>query len=92
LWYLHGLDRYKLSDDFGFKLDTPSEDHDAIIDRLIAYYRRLKADAVHRGIAANLDMWTWITGLHSYMLDPTDPWPEGYVLADTWGVTGTITQ
>jgi len=34
----------------------------------------------------------WITGLHSYMLDPTDPWPEGYVLADTWGVTGTITQ
>jgi len=75
LWYLHGLDRYKLSDDFGFKLDTPSEDHDAIIDRLIAYYRRLKADAVHRGIAANLDMWTWITGLHRpfvEMLDAAD--------------------
>src|SRR6185369_13130376 len=33
-----------------------------------------------------------IAGLFSYMLDPTDPWPEGYVLADTWGVSGTITQ
>lgn len=28
----------------------------------------------------------WITGIHQYMLDPTDPWPEGYKLTDTWGV------
>jgi proline racemase len=34
----------------------------------------------------------WITGLHSYFVDPADPWPSGYVLADTWGVTGTTTQ
>ena len=27
----------------------------------------------------------WITGLHQHMLDPSDPWPEGYRLADTWG-------
>lgn len=26
----------------------------------------------------------WITGLRTEMLDPTDPWPEGYVLSDTW--------
>lgn len=26
----------------------------------------------------------WITGLHHYTLDPSDPWPEGYVLSDTW--------
>jgi len=26
----------------------------------------------------------WITGVHQHMLDPTDPWPEGYRLADTW--------
>ena len=26
----------------------------------------------------------WITGTHQYMLDPDDPWPEGYRLADTW--------
>ena len=28
----------------------------------------------------------WITGMHQHMLDPTDPWPEGYRLSDTWGV------
>lgn len=26
----------------------------------------------------------WITGTHQHMLDPTDPWPEGYKLSDTW--------
>lgn len=28
----------------------------------------------------------WITGAHEHMLDPEDPWPEGFRLADTWGV------
>ncbi|MDF1734315.1 MAG: proline racemase family protein [Minwuia sp.] len=28
----------------------------------------------------------WITGTHQHMLDPTDPWPGGYRLKDTWGV------
>jgi proline racemase len=32
----------------------------------------------------------WITGLHQYFVDPTDPWPAGYVVADTWG-TSTVT-
>ena len=26
----------------------------------------------------------WITGFRQAMLDPADPWPEGYRLADTW--------
>lgn len=26
----------------------------------------------------------WITGTHQHMLDPGDPWPEGYKVADTW--------
>jgi proline racemase len=26
----------------------------------------------------------WITGTHQHVLDPDDPWPEGYRLADTW--------
>jgi len=26
----------------------------------------------------------WITGIHQYLLDPSDPWPHGYKLADTW--------
>jgi len=27
----------------------------------------------------------WITGIHQHMLDPADPWPQGYRLTDTWG-------
>lgn len=27
----------------------------------------------------------WITGIHQHMLDPSDPWPQGYRLADSWG-------
>ncbi|MBD0339170.1 MAG: proline racemase family protein [Thermoleophilia bacterium] len=27
----------------------------------------------------------WITGLTHVLVDPTDPFPEGYVLNDTWG-------
>ena len=27
----------------------------------------------------------WITGMHQYMLDPDDLWPQGYRLSDTWG-------
>lgn len=27
----------------------------------------------------------WITGTYQLMLDPGDPWPEGYRLSDTWG-------
>ncbi len=34
----------------------------------------------------------WITGFSTYLLDPDDPYPHGYLLSDSWGVTGTITQ
>ncbi len=26
----------------------------------------------------------WITGTHQLLLDPDDPWPEGYRVSDTW--------
>jgi proline racemase len=26
----------------------------------------------------------WVTGIHQHMLDPEDPWPDGYRLSDTW--------
>ena len=26
----------------------------------------------------------WITGTHQHMLDPGDPWPQGYRISDTW--------
>jgi proline racemase len=34
----------------------------------------------------------WITGFHTYCLDAGDPYPEGYVVADSWGVTGRLHQ
>jgi len=34
----------------------------------------------------------WITGSMSYFLDPSDPYTEGYLVGDTWGVTGKLTQ
>jgi proline racemase len=29
----------------------------------------------------------WITGIHQHLLDPSDPWPVGYRLSDTWPTT-----
>ena len=30
----------------------------------------------------------WITAFHQYVLDPTDPFPTGYKLTDTWPANG----
>jgi proline racemase len=29
----------------------------------------------------------WVTGTHQHFLDPSDPWPEGYKVGDTWPIT-----
>ncbi len=34
----------------------------------------------------------WITGISQIFVDDTDPYPEGYLLADTWGVSGLDEQ
>ncbi len=34
----------------------------------------------------------WITSVSQVLVDPTDPFPEGYLLSDTWGVSGLDTQ
>ncbi|HEY0524141.1 MAG TPA: proline racemase family protein [Stellaceae bacterium] len=34
----------------------------------------------------------WTTGLFQYFVDPADPFANGYLVSDTWGVTGTATQ
>jgi proline racemase len=34
----------------------------------------------------------WITGLHTYLIDPSDPWPAGFQVADMMGVTGSMEQ
>ncbi|WP_089719638.1 proline racemase family protein [Candidatus Entotheonella palauensis] len=35
-------------------------------------------------IVSSLSGRAWITGLHQYTLDPSDPFPQGYTLSDTW--------
>ena len=34
----------------------------------------------------------WITGITQLVVDPDDPFPEGYLLPDTWGVSGVDAQ
>ena len=34
----------------------------------------------------------WITGVFQLLVEPTDPFPEGYLLPDTWGVSGLDSQ
>ena len=34
----------------------------------------------------------WITGISQLFVDPNDPFPEGYLLSDTWGVSGVDVQ
>jgi trans-L-3-hydroxyproline dehydratase len=34
----------------------------------------------------------WITGITQVLVDPADPFPEGYLLSDTYGVSGLDTQ
>jgi len=37
-----------------------------------------------RGIRPIISGSAWITGTHQHMLDPSDPFPAGYRLSDTW--------
>lgn len=32
----------------------------------------------------------WITGIHQLLLDPTDPWPGGYRIGDTWPMKPSV--
>lgn len=34
----------------------------------------------------------FITGTMTYLLDPEDPFPEGYVVSDTWGTSTAVRQ
>jgi proline racemase len=48
---------------------------------------RIEAEASVRGRPAIIPIVSgsaWITGTHQHMLDPTDPYPAGYRLSDTW--------
>ncbi len=48
--------------------------------------------AGRRAIIPTISGRAWITGFHTYLIDPTDPWPEGFQVADMMGVTGAMAQ
>jgi proline racemase len=48
---------------------------------------RIEADTMLAGKAAiipSISGRAWISGTRIEMIDPTDPWPQGYRLSDTW--------
>jgi proline racemase len=42
----------------------------------------------HAAIIPTISGRAWITGQSTLMLDPTDPWPGGYEISDTWPLDG----
>ena len=39
----------------------------------------------YRAVVPTISGQAWIYGLSQYLLDPTDPFPEGYTVGDIWG-------
>lgn len=46
----------------------------------------------HKMITPSIKGRAWITGMSQYFVDPTDPFPEGYRISDTWPGTLAMTQ
>ena len=73
---LHAKGRLSVGDDFR---------HEGILDtvftgRLVEETRVGERTAVVPTITGT----AWITGLASYVVDPTDPFPEGFTIGDIW--------
>ncbi len=47
-------------------------------------FQDIKLSTGQAAIAPRLRGRGWITGTHQIMVDPTDPWPGGYRVSDTW--------
>jgi len=67
--------------------------HESIIgSRFTGKILELTEVAGRKAIVPQITGRAWITGEHNYYLDPTDPYPQGYVLSDTWGTSTSVTQ
>jgi proline racemase len=67
---LHKGDRYIAESVIGSRFNCAIEDLATVGGR----------PAIYPSISGR----AWITGRHQHTLDPEDPWPGGYRLADTW--------
>ena len=64
--------------------------HDSVVGsvfngRIVSATRVGDRDAIIPAVRGS----AWITGFHQYLVDPSDPFPEGYLVADTWGAGGS---
>ncbi len=67
--------------------------HESIIgSRFTGRIHSLTSIAGREAIVPEITGRAWITGEHTYFLDPTDPYPQGYVLSDTWGASTATKQ
>lgn len=67
--------------------------HESLIDsRFIGTVRGETRVGGLPAILPTVEGRAWITGFHQYIVDPSDPWPDGYRLSDTWGTSDTATQ
>jgi proline racemase len=67
--------------------------HESLIgSRFTGTILRETSVAGRPAIVPSIEGRAWITGFHQYLVDATDPWPEGYRLADTWGTSNTERQ
>ncbi len=55
-----------------------------IESRFIGEIAGLTTVGNHAAIIPTITCRAWITGQSTLMLDPSDPWPDGYKIADTW--------
>lgn len=73
---LHASGEMKVGETFTGRSIINSEFHGRIVDTTMV------GDTP--AIIPEITGRAWITGTHQHMLDPDDPWPEGYKLSDTW--------
>lgn len=73
---LHGSGQMKVGETITAQSIIGSEFHGKISETTMVGDRQ--------AIVPEITGRAWITGTHQHMLDPEDPWPEGYRLTDTW--------
>jgi proline racemase len=60
--------------------------HEGILGTLFTG-RLVKENQVgsYQAVVPTLSGQAWITGIANYVVDPTDPFPEGFTVGDVWG-------
>ncbi len=73
---LHAKGRLRVGDDFH---------HEGILDTVFTgRVEGVTSVGDHTAIVPSITGTAWITGFASYVVDPTDPFPEGYTVGDLW--------